>query len=184
VLDLVPRQPACCAGWTGELVRGSDRVTSADHPLGHDPGVEAPAMCEPPPDPGRGEALEVATRLTQPDPLEDHIPDPKLTSDEVVQRHSARHDVAPAVAELEFDPVVADKGLDRLGLDEGDLATGILFVGELARMVVIAIALEASARDRSNLVDGHRGIALVGSDVNRQNLPHEHSPRLSDTRGV
>ena len=69
-----------------------------------------------------GELLKVSARLAQLDAAQRDRADSKLAADEMIQRHAACDDVAPACAGIKLNSVIALERFDRLDLDQGDLA--------------------------------------------------------------
>src|SRR5712692_6370357 len=93
-----------------------------------------------------------------------HFANPKFLADQMIERHPARDDVAPAGAEIVFDLELAAQGLDRLSFNQSEFTIGLRFViGALTEK--IAIAFQASTRNRAHFVDGLHRPFRFGCDV-------------------
>src|SRR5262249_51328467 len=97
------------------------------------------------------------------------VSDAKAFADEVVQSHAAREDVSPRARRVQVDAVLGRERLERLGLDERELARGVA-------LVEVAVALEPLRRDRPHGVDLFRELAVLRADVD--GLDHTHARNL------
>src|SRR5712692_1189761 len=104
------------------------------------------------------------TWFAQPQAPRFHISNPELTADKMIQRHAAGYYVAAAGAEIVFDFELAAQGLDRLSFDQSEFTIGLrLVIGALPEK--IAIAFQASTRNRAHFVDGLHRPFRFGCDV-------------------
>ena len=103
-----------------------------------------------------GERGEVGAGLGQAHAAQAGAADRELPSDEVVQGDAAGEDVAAGVGRPHLEVVVAAQGLDRLGLDQRDLAARPRRLRPLARAGRVPVAVDADPGDeRDLLVLGH-----------------------------
>src|SRR6185369_12905232 len=106
---------------------------------------------------------EVLARLAQASALALDLADPEAPADQIVEADPARRHVAPGLAGRQDDPGPGGKGLDLLGLDQGDVAIDLRVVRVVARPERVPIALEADAGGRPDAGHGaHRGAAARG----------------------
>jgi hypothetical protein len=71
--------------------------------------------------------------------------------------------------------VIASQGLDCLLLDQGDLAYRSGMVRVEPRSLVIAVALEASARDGPGVVHADHRLASAAGDVDGDDVSSVHA---------
>ena len=101
--------------------------------------------------------------LAQLDPDALHVAHEEALPDQRVEPRTARVDLAAALARAELDSVLRCQRLDRLGLDEGDLATRLVRLG----IEVVAVALEAVTGHRLDLGHLDEQPGLHRTDVDR-----------------
>ena len=137
-----PRAPPGLGG--AELAQ---LVAGADGAAAHDVGTQAAAVDEALQHARLRQLLEVAARVAQPPPDALDLTDGEAAAHEVVQRDAAREDVAACLGRRQLDAGVACEPVDRLRLDERDVAAvAARVVGERAAVVEVAIALETLPR--------------------------------------
>src|SRR5947209_5313812 len=139
-----------------------------------DLGAQPAAMTEPVLDALRGQRLKMVARLAQADAAQDHIANLKRLSDEMVQRHAARHQVAAALARLKRDLALAAQRLDRLGLDQRHLPIRMAGLAERPFLPAIAIAEQSLAGDRLDFLDLSQVRALPLANINSFQPTLEH----------
>src|SRR5256885_9954257 len=121
----------------------ADRVARADGAAGEDVRPQASAVHEPAHDARLGEALEVRAGLAQLDPDALHLSDQEALAHERIEARAARDDLAPALARAELDAVLRGERLERLGLDQGDVAARLLALAFGQRVPGLSVAHEA-----------------------------------------
>ncbi len=122
-------------------LRNVHGVAHVDVAIDKNLGAKAAAMRQRFDDPGLCHLLKISARLTKPEASQDDPTDPELSAYQVIESHVPRHHVAAALRFMEPQLLVALDGLDRLGLNEGDLRIG--GCGSLE----MVIALEPMSRD-------------------------------------
>src|SRR5215470_5303146 len=101
---------------------GLDGVADSDESVVEDLGPQAAPVDQCAHRAGLGQAFEVLAGLAEPRAPEPHLADPEFAADQVVERHPRRRDVAAGLSRRELDAEGA-QSLERLGLDQGQLAT-------------------------------------------------------------
>src|SRR4051794_3896811 len=91
--------------------------------------------------------LQRRARLAKLDAVALDLADAEALADELVDVDATRDDVAPRLARLDRDAVLALHRLDRLGGDQRQRRPGRSVVEE------VAVALEAAARERTDRLD-------------------------------
>jgi hypothetical protein len=101
---------------------GGDRVAEAHLAARPVSGVKARSVEEEREDLLPGDLLDVTAGRAEARSLEQRRPEAETPTDEVVQRHVPRGDVATMVGRRQRDLMVAQDGVQGLRLEEGDLA--------------------------------------------------------------
>jgi hypothetical protein len=114
-------------------------------------------------DAGAGELLQMEARLADLDPFTFDVADPEPLADQVVDPHTAHHDLSPGLRARQADV------LQSFGLDESQSLTGARPVGEK-----VAVALQAMAGDGTDGID--RAQRLTGTDVDGLDVHAIHHP--------
>ena len=97
--------------------------------------------------------LQVLARLAEPDAPEHHLADPELLADQVVQRDAPGHHVAPGLDRAELDAVVPAHRLDRLGLDQRELAVRPVLARRHPLAAELPVPFQPVPGHRDDLVD-------------------------------
>jgi hypothetical protein len=115
----------------------------------HNLGAEAAAVEQGFFDAGERAAFKIAARFTEFDPAQDHRPDLKLDTDQMIQRDTFGKQISACQQRLDRQLIVPRRGYERFALDERDL------VHRLGRLSFgAAIAGETTARDSLDLGHG------------------------------
>src|SRR6266571_3170072 len=147
-----------------------DRIPDVDVALRQDLGAQPAPVHEAFEDATPRQALEVGARFAETHATQADVAHPELPPDQVVQCDPARHDVPAGVPRCDLGFVVAGHRLDRLDLDERDLAAGARPVRVRAHRTEIAVSLEAPPRDRADRPHGAHRAFRLGRDVDRGDL--------------
>src|SRR6266498_2928824 len=147
-----------------------DRIPDVDVALRQDLGAQPAPAHEAFEDATPRQALEVGARFAETHATQADVAHPELPPDQVVQCDPARHDVPAGVPRCDLGFVVAGHRLDRLDLDERDLAAGARPVRVRAHRTEIAVSLEAPPRDRADRPHGAHRAFRLGRDVDRGDL--------------
>src|SRR5439155_26100090 len=116
----------------------------------------------------------MVARLAQAHAAQDHIANLKRLSDEMVQRHAARHQVAAALARLQPDLALVGQRLDRLGFNQRDFAIRMAGLAERPFLPAVAIAEQSLAGDRLHFLDLSQVRALPIANINSFQPTLEH----------
>ncbi len=107
-------------------------------------------------DPGASEPFQVSTGLAQSDPHESHLAHSEALTHEIVERNPACDDVPAGRSGLERNPMVALQRLNRLKLDQRDLATRPGRIGVCAHSQAVPVSFKPLPGQCPNLRDrGH-----------------------------
>ncbi len=106
-------------------------------------------------DPGASEPFQVGTRLAQSEPHESHLAHSEALTHEMVERHPACDDVPAGRSRLKSNPMVALQRLNRLKLDQRDLATRPGRSGVRAHSQAVPVSFKPLSGQCPNL--RHRG---------------------------
>src|SRR5437588_1024230 len=140
---------------------GSDGVAQADGAVGQDVGPEPAAVDQGPDYAGVGHPGQVRAGLGQAHAAQLDRPYAEATAHQMVESHALGDDVAPGRSWGQLDPVVPQRGFDRLLLDEGELASGTALVRPPSITGCVAVPLDALAGPELHLRPGcHRPARL------------------------
>src|SRR3990170_4975108 len=140
-------------------------IPHADDAAADDVGAEAAAVDQPLLHLLVCQAGQVVAGLVEAEAAQHHLAGAELAADQVVQRDALRHDVATGLPRLDLRLVVALQRLDRLKLDERDLAAAARRAGPAAGGAEVAVAFESFAGDGAGLLDGDGRLAGDRGDV-------------------
>src|SRR3990172_4302407 len=161
------------------------RVPRADDAAADDVGAEAAAVDQPLLHLLVGQARQVVAGLVQAHPAQADLADAELAAHQVVQRDAASDDVAAGLPRLDLHLVVALQRLDRLQLDERDLAAAAGRAGPAALAVEVAVALKTPPGDGARLFDGDGRLGGDRCDVyGVDRAVVRHSARLPSGCGM
>jgi hypothetical protein len=83
----------------------------------------------------------------------------------MVEGDTSGDDVAPGIAWLELDSMLVPQGIDRLELEQGELAIRPRLIGVEAGPAELTIALDASTRNRRDGRHLSHGLGRFAADV-------------------
>src|SRR5439155_14710675 len=149
-----------------------DRVPDRDLPAADHVGAQAAAADQPPEHAGLREPLEVAARVARLDSDAAQLAHPERLSDEPVQVHAAGNDVSARLAVSQLDPRVPGQRLDRLGLDQREVAAGAGLGGRLALGAELAVALRPAPGHDAHPLDRRGRRLRLRRDVDALDVAH------------
>src|SRR5919204_4281653 len=114
------------SGSFGTVRNLSDRVARTDRAAAQDVRPQAAAMYETAQGARRREALEVVARLAQLDAHALDVADHEALAHQRVEPDAARVDLTAALARSELDALLGRQRLECLGLDQREVAPGLL----------------------------------------------------------
>jgi len=165
------------------LALRADRIPHTDHAFGENSRAQPAAVDEAGQDPLLRELLEVLAGLAESRADQEHRTHPELMTDQVVERHAGRRDVAAGLRRGELDAEPAPFGVlhpveerrDRLRLDQRHLTAAVARMRRVrAGLEEIAVTREAAPRHRLHGFYGLHRRGCFGGDVERDDasLPH------------
>src|SRR5437763_97206 len=120
---------------------------------------------------GPGQLLEVAAGLAQLDPDALDLADAEAAPDQVVQGDSAGHHVAADLVRRQLDARVREQPLERLRLEQRQVAAGLVDLRPGPLAAVIAVAADpAAGHDVDRLLAVKRSLVL-GADEDPLDAP-------------
>src|SRR5262245_59301150 len=129
-----------------------DRVADPDHATFKDLRSQAAAMDQCFTNSQLRERLEILAGLAEPKSLEQGVADLERLPDQMIESDTSRDHIAPGLGRTELDFIVPVHGLDRLGLDQRDLAIRATFARGKAIMLELPIAFQAASSHRNHLI--------------------------------
>src|SRR5262249_57465737 len=117
--------------------------------------------------------LEVTARDVQPPAVQNAGADAEVLPDQMIERYSARGEVATVLERGELDAVITQQRVERLRLDQRHLTIDVMLFRVCAQPRRITVAVYPDARGQVRLDERPHGcLRLLGNvDVRQRALP-------------
>jgi hypothetical protein len=129
------------------------------------------------------ERLEIRTGLAKAFAAKKHLADTKVAPDEMVERYSARDEIAAHISRRKTGAEFGVEGFDGFAFDERDVADGTGRIGKGALFREVAVAFETLRGDGGHAADGLHWRTRCRCDVDRDYRADGHADSFRE-RGV